>query len=201
MGVLIAQKLAARVRSLDSTRPLTEAFPGATFTPATDAVFSVLDVGGYNYNLAQNQAKDHERVPGRIMMTTESLPATAFEQWQVVHDHPYILGEFVWTAMDYLGESGIGSWSYATPEQAKIRAGFFAAERFPDGRQVPAPFDPKPGLDAAHEAQSLARAIERFRSATGPFPAHPIIGPLSRDEWLRFHTMHAEHHLGFAVPT
>jgi hypothetical protein len=88
-----------------------------------------------------------------------------------------------------------------TPEQARIRAGFFAAERFPDGRQVPGPFVPKPGLDAAHEAQSLATAIERFRSATGPFPAHPIIGPLSHDEWLRFHTMHAEHHLGFAVPT
>lgn len=122
-GAPIAQKIAARVRSLDPTRPLTEAFPGATYTPATDAVFSVLDVGGYNYNLAQNQAKDHERVPSRIMMTTESLPATAFEQWQVVHDHPYILGEFVWTAMDYLGESGIGSWSYATPEQAKQAEG------------------------------------------------------------------------------
>ena len=79
-GAPIAQKLAARVRALDSTRPLTEAFPGATFTPATDAVFSVLDVGGYNYNLAQNQGKDHQRVPGRIMMTTESFPAAAFEQ-------------------------------------------------------------------------------------------------------------------------
>ena len=125
-GAPIAQKLAARVRSLDPTRPLTEAFPGATFTPATDAVFSVVDVGGYNYNLAQNEGKDHERIPDRIMMTTESLPATAFEQWQVVHDHPYILGEFVWTAMDYLGESGIGSWSYATPEQAKQASGIAA---------------------------------------------------------------------------
>ncbi len=31
--------------------------------------------------------------------------------WQLAHEHPYILGEFVWTAMDYLGESGIGSTS------------------------------------------------------------------------------------------
>ena len=122
-GAPIAEKLAARIRSIDSTRPLIEAFPGATYTPSTDAVFSVLDVGGYNYNLVQNSGKDHERVPSRLMMTTESLPATAFQQWQLVHDRPYILGEFVWTAMDYLGESGIGSWSYATPEQAKQAAG------------------------------------------------------------------------------
>jgi beta-galactosidase len=117
-GAPIAKKLAARVRSLDPTRPLTEAFPGATYTPATDAVFAQLDIGGYNYNLAENQAKDHERVPTRIMMTTESMAQHAFEQWQLVHDHPYIVGEFLWTAMDYLGESGIGSWNYATPQQA-----------------------------------------------------------------------------------
>ena len=117
-GAPIAKQLAARVRSLDSTRPLTEAFPGATYGPNPDAVFSVLDIGGYNYNLAQNQAEDHRRVPGRIMMTTESMAADAFEQWQLVQDHSYIVGEFLWTAMDYLGESGIGSWSYATPQEA-----------------------------------------------------------------------------------
>ena len=117
-GAPIATKLAARVRSLDSTRPLTEAFPGATYTPSTDAVMAQLDVAGYNYNLAQNHAKDHDRVPTRIMMTTESVPSAAFENWKLAHEYPYILGEFVWTAMDYLGESGIGSWFSATPEQA-----------------------------------------------------------------------------------
>lgn len=117
-GAPLAKQLADRVRSLDDTRPLTEAFPGATYTPSTDAVMALLDVSGYNYNLPQNEAKDHERVPTRIMMTTESLPANAFKQWETVHAHTYTLGEFVWTAMDYLGESGIGSWSYATPEQA-----------------------------------------------------------------------------------
>ncbi len=118
-GAPIAKELAARVRALDTTRPLTEAFPGATYTANTDAVMAQLDITGYNYNLGPNQARDHERVPSRIMVTTETLPATAFEQWKLVHEHPYIVGEFVWTAMDYLGESGIGSWSYATPEQAK----------------------------------------------------------------------------------
>ncbi len=117
-GAPIAKKLAARVRALDTTRPLTEAFPGATYTPSTDAVMAQLDIAGYNYNLEQNSAKDHARVPSRIMMTTESMPAVAFKEWKLVHEQPYILGEFVWTAMDYLGESGIGSTTTMAPEQA-----------------------------------------------------------------------------------
>jgi beta-galactosidase len=117
-GAPIAKELAARVRSLDSTRPLTQAFPGATYGPNPDAAISQVDIAGYNYNLAQNLPEDHRRVPERIMMTTESFPADAFEQWTLVQDHPFVLGEFVWTAMDYLGESGIGAWSYGSARQA-----------------------------------------------------------------------------------
>jgi beta-galactosidase len=122
-GAPIATKLAARVRELDPSRPLTEAFPGATYTPPVDAVFAQVDIGGYNYNIIQNQAADHKRVPSRIMMTTESFAADAFEQWQMTQTHPYIVGEFVWTAMDYLGESGIGAWSYVTAKQETQLAG------------------------------------------------------------------------------
>jgi beta-galactosidase len=80
------------------------------------------------------------------MMTTESFPVDAFEQWQLVQDHPYIVGEFVWTAMDYLGESGIGAWSYGDPKQAK-QAGqmknflrVFLAKMGADGKNPMAPF-------------------------------------------------------------
>lgn len=118
-GAPIARQLAASVRALDPSRPVTQAFPGATYTPNVDAVMAQLDIAGYNYNLVQNNAKDHARVPSRIMMTTESMPANAFAQWQTIHDHPYTIGEFVWTAMDYLGESGIGAPANVTPEQAK----------------------------------------------------------------------------------
>jgi beta-galactosidase len=117
-GAPIALRLSNEVRSLDRTRPTTEAFPGATYTPDTDAVFAKVDIGGYNYNLAANHAKDHERVPSRIMVTTESFPSDAFEQWQLVHENSYITGEFVWTSMDYLGESGIGAWGEGSPKEA-----------------------------------------------------------------------------------
>jgi beta-galactosidase len=32
--------------------------------------------------------------------------------WDRVQSHSYIMGDFVWTAMDYLGESGIGRYFY-----------------------------------------------------------------------------------------
>ena len=87
----------------------------------------------------------------------------------------------------------------ATAEQTSLKERFFAAGAFPEGRSSPAPFVPDSDLDLAEEVTSLARAIERFQGATVP-TAHPYLGPLSREEWVRFHAMHAAHHLGFAVP-
>ncbi len=121
-GAPIAKQLAGSIRALDNTRPITEAFPGATYTKNTDAVMAQLDIAGYNYNLVQNSQKDHERVPTRIMVSTETMPANAFSQWQTIHDHPYTIGEFVWTAMDYLGESGIGAPAILPDDQAKQAA-------------------------------------------------------------------------------
>lgn len=118
-GPEMAKKLADQVRSLDTTRPLTLAFPGSTTAPNAAAVFALLDITGYNYSLQNRYAEDHGHLPSRIMLTTESFPAKAFTLWQVSHDNPYVLGEFTWTSMDYLGESGIGAWSYGTPEQAE----------------------------------------------------------------------------------
>jgi len=52
----------------------------------------------------------------------------------------------------------------------------------------------------------LEAAIERLRGATGqiatqPMSAqHPIFGPLTQDQWRRFHLIHAAHHLSFVLP-
>jgi beta-galactosidase len=54
------------------------------------------------------------------MLTTESYPAKVFPLWQISQDNPFVIGDLTWTAMDYLGESGIGAWSYGTPQQAQM---------------------------------------------------------------------------------
>jgi beta-galactosidase len=111
-GKTLAKQLTDQVRSLDSTRPLTLAFPGTTTAPNAEVVFSLLDITGYNYSLASSFEADHEKLPSRLMLTTESFPQSAFSLWKISQENPYVLGDFTWTAMDYLGESGIGSWSY-----------------------------------------------------------------------------------------
>jgi beta-galactosidase len=55
-------------------------------------------------------------VPSRIIACTESFPRDMFDYWAMVSGSPYIVGDFVWTAIDYLGESGLGRWYYRDPK-------------------------------------------------------------------------------------
>jgi Protein of unknown function (DUF1569) len=93
------------------------------------------------------------------------------------------------------------SSSGPTREEDVFRRRFFHRGRFADGLEVPLPeMLPQPGLDPRAEADALRRAIARYASRTGPSPAHPRLGPMTVDEWTRFHRIHCAHHLGFAVP-
>ena len=67
--------------------------------------FTFLDVGGYNYQLGQYE-RDHQKFPNRIIVGTESYPKDIANIWRIVEKNPYVLGDFVWTCMDYLGEAG-----------------------------------------------------------------------------------------------
>ena len=107
LGAQEAKMLADYLRGLDRTRPVTSALNFVPKWTDSDAFYSALDIGGYNYNLSSHAA-DHKRVPSRIMACTESFPQATFDDWAMVADFPYIVGSFVWTAIDYLGESGIG---------------------------------------------------------------------------------------------
>ena len=46
----------------------------------------------------------------------------------------------------------------------------------------------------------LQAAVERIVSYAGSLQPHPVFGPISSDEWLEFHTIHAMHHLSFLAP-
>ncbi|MDE5880824.1 MAG: DUF4982 domain-containing protein, partial [Muribaculaceae bacterium] len=110
--VSTARKLANECRRLDPTRPVTEALCAwdsdwEIFDPHAE----VLDIVGYNYMIFKH-ASDHERCPERVMWQTESYPRDAAANWHKVKEYPYIIGDFVWTGLDYLGESGIGRYYY-----------------------------------------------------------------------------------------
>lgn len=109
-GAAIARALADRVRSLDSSRPVTAGINGLGRDVAwagADPVLAPLDVAGYNYEIAHH-TDDHVRLPQRVIMVTESYQSEIFANWRIVQQSPYVIGDFVWSALDYLGEAGIG---------------------------------------------------------------------------------------------
>jgi len=116
-----AKMLREAVLTHDTTRPITQAICSdwgnviRNWDTLSDVAFRHLDIGGYNY-LQEKYESDHARNPKRVMMATESYPKDFFDYWSLVEKHPYIIGDFVWTGMDYFGESGIG---HTTPSNER----------------------------------------------------------------------------------
>ncbi|HWB28477.1 MAG TPA: glycoside hydrolase family 2 TIM barrel-domain containing protein [Chitinophagaceae bacterium] len=127
-GLRIARQLVDETHQLDATRPVTEAIcsfwdhPGYKWD-TTAAAFGLLDVGGYNYMLSEYE-EDHRKFPGRIMAGTESFPIQALENWNMVEKHPYVIGDFVWTAFDYMGEASIGNATLNKGSQNRMFLGW-----------------------------------------------------------------------------
>ena len=76
-------------------------------TPLMD----VMDVAGYNYASGRYE-KDAVLHPNRIIIGTETFPQDIVKNWRMVERLPTLVGDFMWTAWDYLGEAGIGAWAY-----------------------------------------------------------------------------------------
>ena len=51
---------------------------------------------------------DHELHPHRVIVGSETVPPSIARNWQLVREHPHVIGDFTWTGWDYLGEAGIG---------------------------------------------------------------------------------------------
>ncbi len=81
---------------------------------ATAPSLDILDIAGYNYASGRYpmEGKAH---PDRVIYGSETFPQDIAKNWEMVKKYPYLIGDFMWTAWDYLGEAGIGAWSY-TPD-------------------------------------------------------------------------------------
>jgi beta-galactosidase len=112
-AVKTAHRLRQDVLNFDTTRPVTSALAAWDRDwEIYDPLAAEQDVVGYNYLIFKAES-DHQRVPSRIMWQTESYPRDAFRNWKLSSTHSYIIGDFVWTGLDYFGESGIGRYWYA----------------------------------------------------------------------------------------
>lgn len=98
----IAKRLAACVRSIDTSRPVTGALAGVVMSNQTEYPEAV-DVVGYNYT-ENRYDEDHQTYPDRVIYGSEN--GVGYEAWTSVRDKEFIFGQFIWTGTDYLGESG-----------------------------------------------------------------------------------------------
>lgn len=77
----------------------------------SEDAYAALDIAGYNY--ADNRyLRDAEEYPERISVGTETLPPKIGINWKIIEQCPNILGDFMWTGWDYLGEAGVGAYVY-----------------------------------------------------------------------------------------
>ncbi len=126
-GFELAETLADYFKANDPTRPVTNALSNVSpeavvngiganllkntdqtyFARATEAFAKPLDVVGYNY-MPERFEIDHAYFPERVFCATETAPADVLNGWEQVERFPFVIGDFVWTAADYIGETGIG---------------------------------------------------------------------------------------------
>jgi beta-galactosidase len=105
VGAEYSKAIADLFRRLDPTRPVTAAVH--IIAPGTEAYVKPLDIVGYNY-LPEHYAPVHAVAPEQVMYASESFPNQAYDSWTPTETMPWVIGDFVWTGWDYLGEAGIG---------------------------------------------------------------------------------------------
>lgn len=98
----VAKKLSAVVRSIDDSRPVTGALAGVAMSNHT-AYPDAVDIVGYNYTENRYDI-DHKLYPKRVIYGSEN--GRGYKEWRAVKDNDHIFGQFIWTGIEYLGESG-----------------------------------------------------------------------------------------------
>jgi hypothetical protein len=98
----IAKELVSIVKQYDKTRPVTAGLASVLMSDEvgyTDA----LDIVGYNYQEFRYE-RDHKNYPKRILYGSEN--GMSYKAWQAVKENEFVMGQFLWTGIEYLGEAG-----------------------------------------------------------------------------------------------
>jgi beta-galactosidase len=105
-GWKMAKELVAICHEEDPTRPATSACDQSYYS-SRNGFMDELDIAGYNYidrlYGTNTYAPERARFPHRLCLGTET--SSGIHYWLGVRDHDYVIGDFIWTGIDYLGET------------------------------------------------------------------------------------------------
>ena len=88
----------------------------------SEAFTNGLDIVGYNY-MEDKYPRDHELYPERVILGSENYPKEIGKRWPMVESSDYVVGDFTWTACDYIGEAGIGKSVFMTRDDPRLKMG------------------------------------------------------------------------------
>lgn len=74
-------------------------------------ILDAMDIAGYNYGVPRYPL-DAESHPKRVVVGSETFPHQLAATWKNLDKYPYVIGDFMWTAWDYIGECSIGTWAH-----------------------------------------------------------------------------------------
>lgn len=98
----VSRELVAVIKELDKSRPVTAGLASALMSNETGYA-DALDVAGYNYQEFR-YVQDHLKYPKRPLYGSEN--GMALDMWNYVADNDYVMGQFLWTGFEYIGEAG-----------------------------------------------------------------------------------------------
>ena len=105
-GWKTARRLVDICHEEDPSRLVTAACD-QSFVSSRNGFMDQLDLAGYNYvdrlYAGKTYAPERERFPNRLCLGTET--GNRLHNWLGVRDLDYVIGEFIWTGFDYLGEA------------------------------------------------------------------------------------------------
>ena len=136
----------------------------------TEGFANGLDVVGYNY-LEGKYEQDHQMFPERVILGSENYPKEIGMHWPMIEKTPWVIGDFTWTAWDYIGEAGIGKATFYEPGDSRIGNPWGAPSFYPWRTANDADFDIIGGL----RPQGVYRRIVWGSQETGLFTYDPAV--------------------------
>lgn len=82
---------------------------------ATKNLYPYLDVAGYNYYEDRYDVL-HELHPERPLLGTETRADRIVHTMEYARKHPYLIGDFIWTLQDHIGEANCSNVHYGELE-------------------------------------------------------------------------------------
>ncbi|MBQ9251024.1 MAG: DUF4982 domain-containing protein [Clostridia bacterium] len=136
----------------------------------TEGFANGLDIVGYNY-MENKYPTDHEMFPERVILGSENYPKEIGIHWPTIEKTPWIIGDFTWTAWDYIGEAGLGQANFYEPGDPRIGNPWGAGNAYPWRTANDADFD----ITGFIRPQGIYRRIVWGSQETGLFSYDPAV--------------------------